>query len=156
MSAAGRAPLSWPPTATTAAALRGRSERRRGLPGDHLLRVQGAMAATLRSGLGALRPMAVAIRLIVATRLSFSGPRMAFWMKFGPPWPTVVASRLFASAIWVFSSARLLATSACACAGTAGSEPATPGQFTVGVAAVEPLPAAALVAALAAALVAAD
>jgi hypothetical protein len=62
--------------------------------------------------LAAFRPIAVAIRLMVAVRLSASGPRMAFWMKFGPPWPIVLARRAFASLIWVCSSARLLATSA--------------------------------------------
>src|SRR5687768_14076929 len=38
-------------------------------------------------GFWALRPMAMAIRSIVATRLSFNGPRMALLMKFGPPCP---------------------------------------------------------------------
>lgn len=75
--------------------------------------------------------MAVAMRLIVATRLSLRGPRIAFWMKFGPPWPTVSTSRLLASEIWVFSSVRLRSTSALAEAGIAGRLGATAGQFTV-------------------------
>ena len=53
--------------------------------------VQVDRPSAFRFGFAALRPIAVSIRLIVAKRLSFSGPRIAFWMKFGPPWPTVVA-----------------------------------------------------------------
>jgi hypothetical protein len=41
--------------------------------------------SAFRFGLAALRPIAVSIRLIVAKRLSSSGPRIAFWMKAGPP-----------------------------------------------------------------------
>ena len=63
----------------------------------------------------------IAIRSIVEIRLSFSGPRMAFWTKFGPPWPTVLTRRALASSICFFSSARLRSTSACARAGMAGS-----------------------------------
>src|SRR5204862_16768 len=96
-------------------------------PGPAGQRLQGA-SASRPCGFAALRPMAVAIRLIVATRLSSSGPRMAFWTKFGPPWPTVVCRRLLASAIWVFSRSRLRVTSAWAWAGMAGSLLATSGQ----------------------------
>src|SRR4051794_30949300 len=98
------------------------------------LSVQVLRPSAFRSGLAALRPIAVSIRLIVANRLSASGPRIAFWMKLGPPCPTVVFSRLLASAIWVFSNWRLLWTSACACAGTA-TPTLTAGQLTVGTAA---------------------
>src|SRR3954447_602573 len=105
--------------------------------------VQVLRPSAFRSGFGARRPIAVSIRLIVANRLSASGPRIAFWMKLEPPWPTVVLSRLSASAIWVFSSCRLRTTSACASAGTA-TLTLTFGQLTVGTpaAAFEPDPAA--------------
>ncbi len=76
----------------------------------------------------------MAIRSIVATRLSFNGPRMALLMKFGPPCPLVVTIRWFASAICLSSSARLRSTSAIAWSGTAPSSPRTEGHFTVGVA----------------------
>ena len=62
----------------------------------HWLRVQVERPSAFRFGLAAFRPIAVSIRLIVANRLPFSGPRIAFWMKFGPPSPTDVRSRLFA------------------------------------------------------------
>jgi hypothetical protein len=68
------------------------------------------------------------MRLMVATRLSLSGPRIALLTKFGPPCPWLVASRWLASAIWVSRSARLRSTSACAWAGIAGSRSATVGQ----------------------------
>ena len=67
--------------------------------------------------------------------MSFSGPRMAFWTKFGPPWPAVLTRRALASSICLFSSARLRSTSACARAGMAGSSPATPGHTMVAAAA---------------------
>ncbi len=47
--------------------------------------VQAERPSALRFGFAALRPIAVSIRLIVENRLSFSGPRIAFWMKFAPP-----------------------------------------------------------------------
>ncbi len=49
-----------------------------------LLSLQGA-SRSRPCGFWALRPIAIAIRSIVATRLSFNGPRMALLMKFGPP-----------------------------------------------------------------------
>ncbi|PWG14300.1 hypothetical protein DF268_07060 [Streptomyces sp. V2] len=42
-------------------------------------------------------PVAWAMRLMVATRLSLSGFRIAFCAKFAPPCPTDDARRLFAS-----------------------------------------------------------
>jgi hypothetical protein len=78
--------------------------------------------------LAAVRPIAVSIRLSAATRLSFSGPRIAFCTKFGPPWPTVSTRRLLASSICFcrFCSSRV--TSAWADAGTAGIAPVASGQ----------------------------
>src|SRR3954451_4219585 len=99
------------------------SHPRRGTPeagsASYWLSEQVFRPSALRFGLAALRPIAVSIRLMVANRLSASGPRIAFWMKAGPPWPTVVFSRLLASAIWVLSRFRLLCTSAAAWAGIA-------------------------------------
>ncbi|GFJ89893.1 hypothetical protein Prum_035350 [Phytohabitans rumicis] len=89
-------------------------------------------------GLVPWRPMEIAIRSIVAVRLSASGPRIAFCTKFAPPWPALVASLLLASAICVFSRARFRDTSACADAGTAGSLSATLGQLMVDAEALPP------------------
>ncbi|SFW78210.1 glycoside hydrolase family 2 TIM barrel-domain containing protein [Amycolatopsis australiensis] len=106
---------------------------------DHgVHRRQGASASS-PCGLAALRPTAVAMRLIAATRLSFNGPRIAFGTKFGPPWPALVARRSFASAICVSSSCRLRRTSAWAWAGIAGSRLATSGQLICPPALVPPV-----------------
>ena len=77
--------------------------------------------------------MAMAMRSMVAARLSLSGPRMAFWTKFGPPWPWVLTRRLLASSIWVSSRSRLRLISAIAESGTSGSLLATSGQVITGV-----------------------
>src|SRR5438067_2362630 len=69
----------------------------------------------------ATRPIAVTIRLMVAVRLSFNGPRIAFCTKFGPPWPCVDTRRLSASVICCSSRFRLSVTSVIAWSGTSPS-----------------------------------